>query len=545
MKPYENEILSKKLVKLNSEMSKRGVFKKRNIAADKHSNFSFLVYTLQRLLDNYAIDELLDSITDGPNDQTIDVLHIEEDDGISIVKIIQGKYRTDKTLDKTIGENEVEKFCLKVEKLFINGNKSRLELNPYLREKFSLFQSLNPSEIEIHLYLSTNGNGIGKAEKSIIDEFREKYRSVIKSFHVLDSYEFFVEPKLLRHKKITLPIKFDTAISVSEEVVSHVVNISAYEIAKLYEEYGDRILDKNVRKLLRSETNESIEISLKEKPKLFWHQNNGLSIVCRLAEIKPVNGVIMIEMEDPYIVNGGQTTKTIYNLFQQRKNGSQKDLEPFYQAKVLVKVYQTTNDDIIQSIVVGTNNQNKILISDLKSQHKKVSVVKELFAANDISLLTKRDDEAELLGQTVSLDNLVQIYWSLYGDSPNRAKTGKSKLISDEFDGIFDLVDAPPRLLRAFHVYESVKKELTAGKYLDEIRRHAEYSILYTLSLLNPDITNITLPLDENLPIKKAATILSGLSKKAYKDFGTLPHNYFKSKKSTSDILHHFDRSSK
>ena len=366
MRKLENDILNIKLKQLENILAEENIFSQRNISddANRRTSFCFVVHSLQRFLDNYSsILDIMEDITDGPNDQDIDIFNINvEGDEINI-NLFQVKYKTENNLNGTFGEKEVSSFLHKVESLIINAE-NELPLNPYLEKKYKEFLDIRKakknkiSHIKVNLYFATNGEDLNQQEKEMLKKFKKKYSNVGNT-EVLNSYEFFIDNKEEKNGVIHIPISCEP-INMNADINAKVVNIRAYDVAELYATFEERILEKNVRKLLKGKTNKEIADSLKSDPKMFWYKNNGLSIVCKRMEVKTLGGERSIELENPYIVNGGQTTKTIYNYFKTLDKDNQVDMKPFYDAQIMARIYQTTDDEKISQIVYGTNSQNKI-----------------------------------------------------------------------------------------------------------------------------------------------------------------------------------------
>lgn len=539
MNKLENDILLKRLHSLSDELEERKIFSERNVSADKKLSYAFVVYALERFLDNYALDEIMPFVTEGPGDHDIDIFHIDEDDNTAKINLFQVKFKQENNLGGTIGEKEVASFLDKVKRLIIDADPNIAPPNNFLAQKHKEFVELTKPENEIekitvNLYLVTNASDINDQEKMALERFK-KENGVVGECKCLCNYSYFFDSEDNDIGEIQIPIT-GNAIDMSEEIPAKVVNIPAYQIAKLYEKFKDRILEKNVRKLLKGKTNKEIEESLINNAKFFWYKNNGLSIVCRRMEIKTLAGIKTLILENPYVVNGGQTTKTIFNLFSRRNESNEDQMKPFYEASVMARIYQTTDENIINDIVYGTNNQNKITVSDLKSLNPNIRKIKQFFAENDISLLTKRDSEVKISGRSISSDLLLQIYWAIYGDTPHKSKRSKTKLLEEKFDDIFSSISEHKNLLASYKTYNYVSSKI---KSLDaEIAKHGLYSLLFTMAQISPAIKN---EYDEQVAkdaYKKAAEVLRGvIEEQKSKDSAFSAHNFFKSQKSTSEIL--------
>jgi hypothetical protein len=90
----------------------------------------------------------------------------------------------------------------------------------------------------------------------------------------------------------------------------------------VYEKYGARLLEANVRSVLSAtqKVNTGIRNTLKEKPERFMAYNNGIVIVADQLHLGKTSdgGPGVLWLKEMQIVNGGQTTASIY--FTKRKN---------------------------------------------------------------------------------------------------------------------------------------------------------------------------------------------------------------------------------
>ena len=99
-------------------------------------------------------------------------------------------------------------------------------------------------------------------------------------------------------------------------------------LSAVYDEYGQRLLESNVRTFLdfRAGTNRGMRKSLVTEPEHFFAYNNGLTVTATGVMTKEENGQILITaLENMQIVNGGQTTAAIY--FSPREKGGIKSAD--------------------------------------------------------------------------------------------------------------------------------------------------------------------------------------------------------------------------
>ena len=99
---------------------------------------------------------------------------------------------------------------------------------------------------------------------------------------------------------------------------SYLAVVSGDLLAKLYEKYGSKLLESNVRSFLqfRGNINKGIRKTLNNAegygPKsMFFAYNNGITATAEEIELNEKNEIIRIK--NFQIVNGGQTTASLFN----------------------------------------------------------------------------------------------------------------------------------------------------------------------------------------------------------------------------------------
>ena len=206
------------------------------------------------------------------------------------------------------------------------------------------------------------------------------------SFAVWDMdrlYRCVTSGKMRETIEIDFEDKFHTVIpcienSTCEKYSVYLAIISGDLLAALYDEYRDRLLEKNVRSFLqvKGAVNKGIRDTLRDEPEMFLAYNNGISVTAESLEIvRDENGKPSIKsIRDMQIVNGGQTTASIYNAKKDKKLNA--DLSKvFVQMKVSVISSPEDMDEIVPRISTFANTQNKIQIADFSANdpfHRRV-----------------------------------------------------------------------------------------------------------------------------------------------------------------------------
>lgn len=174
-----------------------------------------------------------------------------------------------------------------------------------------------------------------------------------------------------------------------EQFDNYLLFIPALILAKTYEKYGYSFLNGNVRAYLKKtqKVNKQIYETLENDPNYFVAYNNGLSTVASNIEIDNENKISKIYGWQ--IVNGGQTTATIYEALKANVNLSQ-----VYVPVKLTLIKDTTSDsnELIAKISEYANTQSKVNQSDLSSNEKFHIELEKLSSRICIPKFTKSDE---------------------------------------------------------------------------------------------------------------------------------------------------------
>jgi len=188
-------------------------------------------------------------------------------------------------------------------------------------------------------------------------------------------YRCVMSGKMRETIEIDFQQKFSTTIPCIESRPSdryrvYLAIVSGELLAGLYDEYRDRLLEKNVRSFLqvKGSVNKGIRDTLREEPEMFLAYNNGISVTAESVElIRDENGKPSIKsIRDMQIVNGGQTTASIFQASRDKKNVV--DLSRvFVQMKVSVITSLDDMNEIVPRISAYANTQNKVQIADFSA----------------------------------------------------------------------------------------------------------------------------------------------------------------------------------
>jgi hypothetical protein len=167
------------------------------------------------------------------------------------------------------------------------------------------------------------------------------------------------------------PVPALETAAASGEYRTYLAFLPAPILARIYGQHGQRLLERNVRAFLsaKGKINKGLQQTLKEAPHRFLAYNNGLCCTAASVEVEThSNGHALLSIvRDFQIVNGGQTTASIYHAM--KREGTDV-------SGVVVQVKLTVlNDpervvDIVPLISKYANSQNKVNAADFSANGK-------------------------------------------------------------------------------------------------------------------------------------------------------------------------------
>jgi hypothetical protein len=179
-------------------------------------------------------------------------------------------------------------------------------------------------------------------------------------------------------EKVHIPIEIDFKLegfeipcivspSENDQYQSYLAIIPGTALANIYERFGSRLLEQNVRSFLQfsGKINKGIRNTILKESYMFLAFNNGIAATAEEIEIrKSRDGYMITKVKDFQIVNGGQTTASIYHT-------SKKDKADISGVSVQLKISVVKNkekfSEIVSRISEYANTQNKVSVSDLSS----------------------------------------------------------------------------------------------------------------------------------------------------------------------------------
>jgi len=160
------------------------------------------------------------------------------------------------------------------------------------------------------------------------------------------------------------------ASQTGDEYKAYLCVIPGTVLADLYDRYGSRLLERNVRSFLgirgAKSVNSGIRSTILSQPSMFFAFNNGIAVTASTVEVaRGGNGLGILCADDLQIVNGGQTTASLTTA-KRKDRAELKDI--FVQMKLSV-IGPERADELIPQISRSANSQNKVSDADFFSNH--------------------------------------------------------------------------------------------------------------------------------------------------------------------------------
>lgn len=286
----------------------------------------------------------------------------------------------DFTLDRDIRPLHKEHVQRLSQKLFRFLNAS---LDDQFREKL---EETSPG-FGIADLIKATWNNVEKIKLIIVTNADYRARTDAASFAVIDEKPItlsiwdikrlkrFMEQGLVRADSvINFKDDFGGGIPVlkasggNDALESYLAVIPGKQLAEIYDKWGPRLLEANVRSFLqvRGKVNKGIRDTIRDEPHMFFSYNNGLSATADSIEIvKTDSGYQLASVNNLQIVNGGQTTASLYAASKMLKEQIQ---QVFVQMKLTITPKECA-EEVVPRISEYANSQNKVNAADFFANH--------------------------------------------------------------------------------------------------------------------------------------------------------------------------------
>lgn len=215
---------------------------------------------------------------------------------------------------------------------------------------------------KIRFILTTNG----KATKNLRNIENQAINGFNVEFSVVDTgylYQNFLLESSSGDISIDSNIPCLEVSSTDDEYSSYLGVVTGSQLVEMYENHGQKLFEQNVRTFLqfRGNVNKGLKETIRNTPDRFFAYNNGITATA--TEVNIENGLIK-HLTGLQIVNGGQTTSSIYSCFKKDK----LDVSNIsVQLKLSVIKDKNKHSNFVSKVSEYANTQNKINKADFFS----------------------------------------------------------------------------------------------------------------------------------------------------------------------------------
>lgn len=213
-------------------------------------------------------------------------------------------------------------------------------------------------------------------------------------------------------------------------------SISAQELIRLHEVYGDDLFGGNVRLFLgqrRGGINYEMIETAKKQPENFWALNNGITFLA--DSVVPLDGDLDadLQLRGFSIVNGCQTTSCLVAAGMN-------------DARVLARVVEAKGN-IRNDVVLYNNSQNAVKIWTVRAADKTQRRLRDDFQKIGVSYAPKAGKKKARKGSVIELDKVAQYLAAAHQTLLIQAINNKGDLFDQPYATLFD------KGVEAKHVY--------------------------------------------------------------------------------------------
>lgn len=446
----------------------------------KKRSTAFLLTCMKRVMD-VSDEESFDLLTDGPQDAGIDGIHIGDViDNEFVVTLFQAKYKHDLETNANFPATAVTLVCSAVRNLF--DPHKNVEMNSALAAKVAEIRSLIADAFipRIKVVLCNNGEMWDKTAQKEIDDIRREFNSQVEFHH-------FNHNSIVRILSKAQTV--DASLNLQGKIIAEDQNylrvligrIHVRELVDLYRQYGDLLLQRNIRRYLGlndNRVNQAISQTLVSgNAENFYCYNNGLTIVCDKFAYNALQQTDhTVRLKNFQIVNGGQTCRTIYETLKDKAE------DEIPNAFVMIRVYEIeeNREEFVRAITYATNSQNPV---DLRDLHSNDAVQKQLeIGLSDLGYVYKRKrDEFGGDSKTLTSTLVAEAVLAIWREQPPQAKFFKREHFGKLYDAIFANLNAAQALL-AVTIFRDVENR--RKKNLPDAPAFAPYASHYAAMII-------------------------------------------------------------
>ncbi|RUR75709.1 AIPR family protein [Chlorogloeopsis fritschii PCC 9212] len=318
-----------------------------------------------------------------------------------------------------------------------NYNAELIDKISSFREAYLQLISIHPS-LKINYIYASKGDTtnihrkVYNSAENLKETVQSYFRGAIVNTQFIGARELIDASRL--EKNYNLKLKFiENYISRSEDNYIVLATLKDYYnfVTDENNELRQYIFTFNVRDYQGNvEVNKDIQKTLESDNALdFWWLNNGITILSSKATVA---GKI-ISLDDVQVVNGLQTTNTIYNYIKHRSEDNDKDKN----RSILIRIVATNDTESINRIIKATNFQTPIPPASLKATDPIQSDIENYFLSKGWYYDRRKNyykNMGKPIDRIISISYLAQAVMAIVLREPNISRSRPSSIIKTDSD---------------------------------------------------------------------------------------------------------------
>lgn len=297
---------------------------------------------------------------------TIEIYGFDYDEERKMLTLINQIFNQDNyivAITKADIENRLNRtrrfLMLSAKKLYQNLE----ETSPAYSMAFNIYQLLSETKVDkIRFMLLTDGENRAKKDFDMVSNLND----IPVEYRIIDiSYLYNIFSSNNEEDDFSVNVNLDyMEAEKQEDYSSYLTIIKGTDLYDIYEQYGQKLLEQNVRTFLqfKGKVNQGLRNTIEKFPEKFFAYNNGITATASDIIFGPDKKIKKIE--NFQIVNGGQTTSAIYAA---KKNNGIDISKIFVQMKLSVVKEKEKLHEFVSKVSEYANTQNKINKSDFFS----------------------------------------------------------------------------------------------------------------------------------------------------------------------------------
>lgn len=460
--------------------------------AAKNVSRAFSGFALQKIA-KLDTETACAAVVDDYEDNGLDAIHYHQP--TQKLFIVQGKLRA----DEPFGQDEANAFCRGVSDL-LNQRYERFNAN--IQNRQNELDCAMDEAADIVLVVAHVGALVSQHAQDVLNHFLNDPEKPDERLR--DTWLDFGPDKVVHNllaEQATAPVDTELVIYGEKRIdnprVTYYGQVAVRDLAALYAQYGNALLEKNIRYFLgiaSSEVNQAIHTTLDQSPADFFYLSNGVTAIAETIEPRGRrNGGRRFEVRGLSVINGAQTIASCEHFIATRPH---HDLSA---CRVLMTLIQVNPADAFGARVTRARNyQNPVLLAHFAALDDIQERLRRELAFDNINYRYRPESREMTLGvDSITIDEAAKAVAMFHPDPemPVVLKKKPSSLLDTEgayYGRLFNRELSGRRVANAVRLYRIGSRVIEGNEAASTgveklIYRHGRFAIIWLTLQSNRD----------------------------------------------------------